>query len=92
MIYVRQADGIEFLFMGDTASSLDNVRLRRPRSRYMMEFGGHEDDRNAIFLQTMAIKQFVDESPDLKLIQGHEEEALLTLEKEGLLERGFSLP
>lgn len=30
MVYVRQNDGHEFLFSGDAASSLDNVRLIRP--------------------------------------------------------------
>ena len=91
MIYVRQADGKEFLFMGDVASSLDNVRLTRPRSRYVMKFGGHEDVRDDVFLQTIAIKQLLEEVPDLNLVPGHDEEALLALERQGLLERGFSL-
>lgn len=92
MIYVRQADGREYLFSGDTASSLDNVRLIRPRSRYVMAFGGHEDDRDAVFRQTIAIKQTMDRNPDLVLVPGHDEAALLKLEKQGLLKRGFSLP
>ncbi len=92
MIYVRQADGREFLFAGDTASSLDNVRLLRPRSRYVMEFGGHEDDRNAVFLQTIALKRLLDANPKLVLIPGHDEAALLDVEKKGLLKRGFSTP
>ncbi|WP_435417364.1 MBL fold metallo-hydrolase [Parerythrobacter aurantius] len=92
MVYVRQADGREFLFAGDTASSLDNVRLIRPRSRYVMEFGGHEDDREEVFRQTIAIKRLMDENPALALVPGHDEAALLNLEKQGLLKRGFSLP
>ena len=91
MIYVRRADGYEFLFAGDAASSLDNVRLIRPRSRYVMEFGGHEDDRDAVFRQTIAIKRLMDENPALTLVQGHDEAALLDLEKQGLLKRGFSV-
>lgn len=90
MIFVRQSDGREFLFSGDTASSLDNVRLVRPRSRYVMEFGGHEDDRDAVFRQTIAIKRLMDKNPDLILIPGHDEAALLRVEKKGLLRRGFS--
>jgi glyoxylase-like metal-dependent hydrolase (beta-lactamase superfamily II) len=31
MIYVRRNDGHEYVFMGDTATSLDNVRLLHPR-------------------------------------------------------------
>jgi glyoxylase-like metal-dependent hydrolase (beta-lactamase superfamily II) len=92
MVYVRQSDGREFLFAGDTASSLDNIRLIRPRSRYVMEFGGHEDDRDAVFLQTIALKRLMDENPDLVLVPGHDEVALLDSEKKGFLKRGFSLP
>jgi glyoxylase-like metal-dependent hydrolase (beta-lactamase superfamily II) len=91
MVFVRQNDGREFLFSGDTASSLDNVRLIRPRSRYVMEFGGHEDDRDAVFRQTIAIKQMMDANPDLELVPGHDEAALLALEKRGLLKRGFAV-
>lgn len=91
MIYVRQGDGREFLFSGDAASSLDNVRLIRPRSRYVMEFGGHEDDRDDVFRQTIAMKRLMDENPELALVPGHDEAALLDLEKQGLLKRGFSV-
>jgi glyoxylase-like metal-dependent hydrolase (beta-lactamase superfamily II) len=92
MVYVRQADGREFLFLGDTASSLDNVRLIRPRSRYVMEFGGHEDNRDEVFRQTIAIKRMMDANPDITLVPGHDEAALLGLEKQGLLKRRFTLP
>lgn len=92
MVYVRQADGREFLFAGDAASSLDNVRLIRPRSRYVMEFGGHGDDRDAVFRQTIAMKKLMDENPALALVPGHDEAALLDLEKQGLLKRGFTAP
>jgi glyoxylase-like metal-dependent hydrolase (beta-lactamase superfamily II) len=91
MVYVRQADGREFLFAGDAASSLDNVRLIRPRSRYVMVFGGHEDDRDEVFRQTIAIKRLMDANPGLALVPGHDEAALLDLEKQGLLNRGFSV-
>jgi glyoxylase-like metal-dependent hydrolase (beta-lactamase superfamily II) len=92
MIFVRQADGREFLFAGDAASSLDNVRLIRPRSRYVMEFDGHEDDRDAVFHQTIAMKTLMDENPDLVLVPGHDEAALLDIENQGLLKRGFTAP
>jgi len=92
MVYVRQQDGREFLFMGDTASSLDNVRLLRPRSRYVMITGGHEDDRDAIFRQTIAIRKLVDAVPDVVLVPGHDEVAIEALAQKGLLRRGFSSP
>lgn len=92
MVYVRREDGKEYLFTGDTASSLDNIRLLRPRSRYVMITGGHEDDRDAVFLQTIAIKRLADDVADLILVPGHDEVALQALEDAGSLVRGFSAP
>lgn len=90
MIFVRRADGREFIFMGDTASSLDNVRLIRPRSRYVMEFGGHGDDRDAVFRQTIALNGLLEANPGLILVPGHDAAAILAIEQKGLLIRGFS--
>lgn len=91
MVYVRRADGHEFLFMGDTASLLDNVRLLRPRSRYVMLTGGHEDDRSAIFRQTIAIRRLMDSAQRLTLVPGHDAAAIRSLEQQGLLASGFSI-
>lgn len=90
MIYVRRADGHEYIFMGDTASSIDNVRLIRIRSRYVTDFGGHEDDRSAVFLQTMALNRLSKDVPGLTLVPGHDFAALLAIEKAGLMTRGFT--
>lgn len=92
MIYVRREDGHEFLFTGDTATALDNVRLVRPRSRYVMITGGHEDVREDVFLETIAVHRLTEEAPELTIVPGHDEAALLDLERAGLLKRGFSLP
>lgn len=91
MIYVRRADGREFIFMGDTASSLDNVRLIRPRSRYVMTSGTHGDDRDAVFRQTIALNRLLKQVSGLTLVPGHDAAAILAIERAGLLTRGFSV-
>jgi glyoxylase-like metal-dependent hydrolase (beta-lactamase superfamily II) len=90
MVYVRRADGREFIFMGDTASSADNVRSIRIRSRYVTSFGGHEDDRNAVFLQTKALKALASTTPGLTLVPGHDLAAIQAIEQAGLLRLGFT--
>lgn len=90
MIYVRQSDGHEFVFMGDTASSLDNVRLMRPRSRYVMMSGGHGDDRDAVFLQTLALNRLAKAAPKLTLVPGHDADAIEAIVEAGVLKRGFT--
>ena len=90
MVYVRRSDGHEYLFMGDTASSLDNVRLLRPRSRYVMASGTHGDDRNAVFLQTMALNRLSKAVPDLTLVPGHDADAIQAIVQSGLMQNGFT--
>lgn len=90
MIYVRRADGREYIFMGDAASSLDNVRLVRPRSRYVMVTGGHEDDRDEIFRQTIALNRLWKTEPQLALVPGHDAAAIRQMERQGLLKHGFT--
>lgn len=91
MIYVRRSDGREFIFMGDTASSLDNVRLIRPRSRYVMTSGAHGDDRDAVFRQTIALNRLLKAVPGLILVPGHDAAAIDGMVQSGLLARGFSV-
>ena len=90
MVYVRRADGREFLFMGDTASSADNVALQRIRSRYVTDyFGATHDDRRAVMLQTEALHRLAAEYPDVVLVPRHDATAIHDLEARGLLVRGF---
>lgn len=92
MVYVRRADGHEFLFMGDTASSADNVALQRIRSRYVTSYlGSHHDDRRAVMLQTMALHRLAAAYPDVALVPGHDAVAIRALETGGLIVRGFRL-
>ncbi len=92
MVYVRRADGHEFLFAGDAASMTDNVRLERTRSRYVTTYlGNHADDRRAVMLQTMAMHALAEQNPALTIVPGHDGAAFDTLIRRGLLVRGFHL-
>ncbi|MEZ5997265.1 MAG: MBL fold metallo-hydrolase [Hyphomonas sp.] len=90
MVYVQLAGGQEYIFMGDTASMADNVRLGRIRSHYVTDRIG-KDDRHAVFLQTAALQRLAGEAPDLVLVPGHDAEATADLEARGLLQPGFSV-
>lgn len=89
MIYVARADGQEYIFMGDTASSADNVRLQSIRSRLVTDFMTH-DDRNAVMLQTQALGRLQREVPTLALVPGHDAETINAFVKRGLLTAGFT--
>jgi len=88
MVYVQRADGQEYLFMGDVASSADNVRLQRIRSRLVTDFMTHED-RQAVMLQTMALHQLAAAEPRIALVPGHDAVATAAFERSGLLVPGF---
>jgi len=90
MVYVRRADGREFVVMGDAASMADNVRLERIRSRYVTSYRGlHHDDRRAVMLETMALHDAQAADPALALVPGHDGAAIGDLIRAGLLVRGF---
>jgi glyoxylase-like metal-dependent hydrolase (beta-lactamase superfamily II) len=88
MVYVQRTDGQEYLFMGDVASSADNVRLQRIRSRLVTDFMTH-DDRRAVMLQTMALHRLVAAEPRIALVPGHDAAATVAFERSGLLVPGF---
>jgi len=88
MIYVRQADGREFLFMGDVASMLDNVRLQHQRSRYVTWLISG-DDRGAVAAELQTIAAVSRANPGLILVPGHDGAAIEALAARGLLVRKF---
>jgi glyoxylase-like metal-dependent hydrolase (beta-lactamase superfamily II) len=92
LIYVRRADGREFLFAGDAASLLDNVRLQRIRSRYVTSYNGnHADDRRAVMLQTIAMHRLMIENPALTIVPGHDGSTFEAMIQRKLFIRGFQL-
>ena len=89
MIYVARADGQEYIFMGDVASSADNVRLLRIRSRLVTDFMTF-DDRTAVMLQTKALNALSKAEPKIALVPGHDGAAIRTFERQGLFKSGFT--
>lgn len=89
MIFVQLESGREFLFMGDTASLADNVRLQRPRARFVTDRIA-KSDRGAIFAQTRALRALAEATPELALVPGHDTEAIGALTDRGWLSNGFS--
>lgn len=88
LIYVRRADGREFLFMGDVASMADNVSLLRQRSRYVTRVLG-DSKRAPVADELLAIRDAVQRNPALILVPGHDAAAINVLIRRGLLELGF---
>ncbi len=89
MIFVKLEDGAEFLFLGDTATMLDNVRLERQRSRLVTTFYSR-DDRRAVAMQLSGLNDLMKSEPEVMLIPGHDSIAIQSLVDRGALERGFS--
>lgn len=90
MVYVRLANGREYLFTGDLASMIDNVRLLRQRSRYVTTFRSR-DDRPAVAAQLAALRRASLADPALTLVPGHDAGEIERLVGSGLLERRFRL-
>ena len=89
MIYVRRADGREYLFMGDVASLLGNVENQKIRSRLVTDFMTH-DDRDAVMGQVMALHALHVAQPRLVLVPGHDAAAIAALIRAGALVPGFA--
>lgn len=89
LVYVKLQDGREYLFVGDTASLADNVRLLRPRSRYVMS-NMSGDDRPAVFLQSRAIQVLLIQEPKIYLVPGHDATETESLIDGGAITRGFT--
>jgi glyoxylase-like metal-dependent hydrolase (beta-lactamase superfamily II) len=89
MIYVQRADGQEYIFMGDVASSADNVRLLKIRSRLVTDFMTY-DDRNAVLLQTKALHDLAVKEPKIAFVPGHDAVAIRGFERQGLFIAGFT--
>ncbi|MCH7627269.1 MAG: MBL fold metallo-hydrolase [Proteobacteria bacterium] len=69
MIYVRLADGREYLFAGDTAAMQRNVTWQRPRSRLASAWQGGED-RAAVVGWLKALAALHTQAPGLTVVYG----------------------
>lgn len=71
MVYVRRADGEEYLFVSDVAWHRDNWARVRERARLVTQlFLG--EDRDAVLAQLAAIKALAEKNPKLHVVPGHD--------------------
>ena len=90
MIYVRTANGAEFLFLGDVAWLFRNIELQRERARLITTFMIKEEDRQAVFGELAALKRLHAAQPGIHIVPGHDGAAVDELVAAGLLKSGFS--
>jgi glyoxylase-like metal-dependent hydrolase (beta-lactamase superfamily II) len=85
LVYVELASGARFLFVGDIAWSLDNIRLQtgRPAIAHLLM----SEDRGAVASQVQALARL---PPDVHVIVAHDPVALESDLKAGLYRQGFS--
>ncbi len=91
MVYVRRADGHEYIFMGDTASLTGNVDGLQARSRLVADFMAKED-RPTVLVQLQALHQLALANPALTLVPGHDGTEIGKMISAGWLTAGFSPP
>lgn len=90
LIYVRRADGHEFLFVGDIAWDAGAIRsgVGRPYlvSHYMLR-----EDRQAVVDQLLALQPLL-QDPMLTVIVAHDDSQYQSLQQQGLISNGLRLP
>ncbi|MGN6820419.1 MAG: MBL fold metallo-hydrolase [Sphingomonas sp.] len=87
MVYVRRADGAEFLFLGDVAWQWRNVETGREKSRLVAWMA--EENRDQVRDELAALGRLHAADPQLHMIPGHDETAIDALVWSGLLLNGF---
>jgi glyoxylase-like metal-dependent hydrolase (beta-lactamase superfamily II) len=84
MIYVQRADGKEFLFLGDVAWHMDQIRelWYRPRLVTDLYIG---EDRDAVLAQFRTLHDLAEREPAVQLVASHDKEQRRSLIESGLL-------
>ncbi len=88
MVYVRQADGQELLFLGDVSWHARNIETQRERPRFVTALLIRED-RPAVFGQLQTLQQLAQQHPKLLQIPGHDAGVIAALTLSGALQAGF---
>lgn len=89
MVYVQRADGRELLLLGDVAWQRRNIDAVRERPLFMTLMIG--EDRAAVLRQFQALKKLERDTPELRLVPGHDGDVVRRLTAEGLVTPGFVL-
>lgn len=87
MIYVRRADGVEFLFLGDVAWQMRNIETGREKARLVAFLAG--EDREEVRDELTVLNQLHAANPGLHMMPGHDAAAIDSFVKSGLLVKGF---
>ena len=90
MVYVRRADGVEFLLVGDIAWQMRNIETGREKARWVTLLTG--EDRNAVREELAGLSRLHTAAPELHMIPGHDAGVIAALVKSGLLVKGFEDP
>lgn len=89
LIFVRLADGREYLFAGDIASFEQNWKELRARSRLVGDWIAPEN-RREVFAWLKTIRALKAQAPRLEVISGHDFQALFDPDSHGAARNGFS--
>jgi len=87
MVYVRRADGAEFLFVGDVAWQMRNIEALREKSRLATMLAG--EDRARVREELAGLNRLHAANPELHMMPGHDAAAIDSFVKNGLLVKGF---
>jgi len=87
MVYVRRADGAEFLFVGDVAWQMRNIEALREKSRLATMLAG--EDRDRVREELAGLNRLHAANPELHMMPGHDAAAIDSFVKSGLLVKGF---
>jgi len=89
MIYVRLANGREYLFTGDIATLTISWQQVRGRSRLLSQYLMPED-RNEIRAWLLTINKLKEQAPDMTIVPGHDYEWLVAEHENAGIVDGFA--
>jgi len=87
MIYVKRADGVEILFLGDVAWEMVNIERVRERARLITWLAN--EDRGEVLHEFVALHDLHVAEPQLNFMPGHDSVALAHFVSAGILATGF---
>ena len=87
MVYVRRADGAEFLFVGDVAWQMRNITAQREKARLVKWIAG--EDRGKVREELAGLHLLHAADPEIHMMPGHDAAAIDSFVKSGLFVRGF---
>jgi glyoxylase-like metal-dependent hydrolase (beta-lactamase superfamily II) len=87
MVYVRRADGAEFLFVGDVAWQMRNIESVREKARMVALLTG--EDRSRVREELAGLSQLHAVHPELHIMPGHDAAVIDSFVKSGLVVMGF---